>query len=96
MTNMLQNILNGVCGCFYDSIPALFISGQVGLCSQGRYSYGLYSYGLYSYGLYSHGLYSYGLYSHGLYSYGLCSPIPALFIRGQVGPMYRHVYKPCE
>ena len=25
----VQNTLNGVCGCFYDSIPALFISGQV-------------------------------------------------------------------
>lgn len=25
----VQNILNGVCGCWYDSIPALFISGQV-------------------------------------------------------------------
>ncbi len=25
----VQNILNGVCGCYYDSIPALFISGQV-------------------------------------------------------------------
>lgn len=26
-----QNILNGVCGCWYDSIPAFFITGQVGL-----------------------------------------------------------------
>lgn len=25
----VQNILNGVCGCWYDSIPALFVSGQV-------------------------------------------------------------------
>jgi acetolactate synthase-1/2/3 large subunit len=25
----VQKILNGVCGCWYDSIPALFISGQV-------------------------------------------------------------------
>ena len=25
----VQNILNGVCGCWYDSIPCLFISGQV-------------------------------------------------------------------
>ena len=25
----VQNILNGVCGCWYDSVPALFISGQV-------------------------------------------------------------------
>lgn len=25
----VQNILNGVCGCWYDSIPALFITGQV-------------------------------------------------------------------
>jgi acetolactate synthase-1/2/3 large subunit len=25
----VQNILNGVCGCWYDSIPTLFISGQV-------------------------------------------------------------------
>ena len=25
----VQNILNGVCGCWYDSIPAFFISGQV-------------------------------------------------------------------
>lgn len=25
----VQNILNGVCGCWYDSIPSLFISGQV-------------------------------------------------------------------
>lgn len=24
-----QNILNGICGCFYDSIPALFITGNV-------------------------------------------------------------------
>jgi acetolactate synthase-1/2/3 large subunit len=24
-----QNILNGVCGCWYDSIPALFVTGQV-------------------------------------------------------------------
>lgn len=27
----VQNILNGVCGCWYDSIPALFISGQVNI-----------------------------------------------------------------
>ena len=27
----VQNILNGVCGCWYDSIPALFISGQVNM-----------------------------------------------------------------
>jgi acetolactate synthase-1/2/3 large subunit len=27
----VQNILNGVCGCWYDSIPCLFISGQVNL-----------------------------------------------------------------
>lgn len=25
----VQNILNGLCGCWYDSIPAIFISGQV-------------------------------------------------------------------
>ena len=25
----VQNLLNGVCGCWYDSIPCLFISGQV-------------------------------------------------------------------
>lgn len=25
----VQNILNGVCGCWYESVPALFISGQV-------------------------------------------------------------------
>src|SRR6056300_574342 len=25
----VQNILNGVCGCWYDSVPAFFISGQV-------------------------------------------------------------------
>ena len=25
----VQNLLNGVCGCWYDSIPAFFISGQV-------------------------------------------------------------------
>ena len=25
----VQNILNGVCGCWYDSIPAFFITGQV-------------------------------------------------------------------
>ena len=25
----VQNILNGVCGCWYDSIPAIFICGQV-------------------------------------------------------------------
>lgn len=25
----VQNIVNGVCGCWYDSIPALFICGQV-------------------------------------------------------------------
>lgn len=25
----IQNALNGICGCWYDSIPALFISGQV-------------------------------------------------------------------
>ena len=25
----VQNILNGVCGCYYDSIPALFVSGHV-------------------------------------------------------------------
>ena len=25
----VQNILNGVCGCWYDSVPCLFISGQV-------------------------------------------------------------------
>ena len=25
----VQNILNGVCGCWYDSIPAFFIAGQV-------------------------------------------------------------------
>ena len=24
-----QNLLNGVCGCWYDSVPAFFISGQV-------------------------------------------------------------------
>lgn len=24
-----QNLLNGICGCWYDSIPALFITGQV-------------------------------------------------------------------
>jgi acetolactate synthase-1/2/3 large subunit len=27
----VQNILNGVCGCWYDSIPVLCISGQVNL-----------------------------------------------------------------
>lgn len=27
----VQNVLNGVCGCFYDSVPALFISGQVNM-----------------------------------------------------------------
>ena len=27
----VQNILNGVCGCWYDSIPAIFISGQVNM-----------------------------------------------------------------
>jgi len=27
----VQNILNGVCGCWYDSIPCLFISGQVNM-----------------------------------------------------------------
>ena len=25
----VQNILNGMCGCWYDSVPAFFISGQV-------------------------------------------------------------------
>ena len=25
----IQNTMNGICGCWYDSIPALFISGQV-------------------------------------------------------------------
>jgi len=25
----VQNLLNGVCGCWYDSVPAFFISGQV-------------------------------------------------------------------
>ena len=25
----IQNAFNGICGCWYDSIPALFISGQV-------------------------------------------------------------------
>ena len=25
----VQNILNGACGCWYDSVPAFFISGQV-------------------------------------------------------------------
>ena len=25
----VQNILNGLCGCWYDSIPAFFITGQV-------------------------------------------------------------------
>src|SRR6056300_98326 len=25
----VQNILNGVCGCWYDSIPSIFITGQV-------------------------------------------------------------------
>ena len=25
----VQNLLNGVCGCWYDSIPAFFITGQV-------------------------------------------------------------------
>ena len=25
----VQNILNGVCGCWYDSVPAFFITGQV-------------------------------------------------------------------
>mmetsp|Transcript_9296 Transcript_9296/g.42328 ORF Transcript_9296/g.42328 Transcript_9296/m.42328 type:complete len:573 (-) Transcript_9296:1185-2903(-) len=25
----VQNIFNGVCGCWYDSVPALFFSGQV-------------------------------------------------------------------
>ena len=25
----VQNILNGICGCWYDSIPAIFICGQV-------------------------------------------------------------------
>ena len=25
----IQNVLNGLCGCFYDSIPMLVISGQV-------------------------------------------------------------------
>ena len=25
----VQNIFNGVCGCWYDSVPAFFISGQV-------------------------------------------------------------------
>lgn len=25
----VQNIMNGLCGCWYDSIPALFITGQV-------------------------------------------------------------------
>ena len=27
----VQNILNGVCGCWFDSLPALFISGQVNM-----------------------------------------------------------------
>jgi len=27
----IQNTLNGICGCWYDSIPALFISGQVNM-----------------------------------------------------------------
>lgn len=27
----VQNIVNGLCGCFYDSVPALFISGQVNM-----------------------------------------------------------------
>ena len=27
----VQNVLNGVCGCFYDSVPALVISGQVNM-----------------------------------------------------------------
>jgi len=27
----VQNILNGVCGCWYDSIPCIFISGQVNM-----------------------------------------------------------------
>jgi acetolactate synthase-1/2/3 large subunit len=27
----IQNTLNGICGCWYDSIPALFISGQVNI-----------------------------------------------------------------
>jgi len=27
----VQNVLNGLCGCFYDSVPALFISGQVNM-----------------------------------------------------------------
>lgn len=26
-----QNIMNGLCGCYYDSIPALFITGQVNM-----------------------------------------------------------------
>lgn len=25
----VQNVMNGLCGCWYDSIPALFITGQV-------------------------------------------------------------------
>jgi acetolactate synthase-1/2/3 large subunit len=25
----VQNLLNGVCGCWYDSVPAFFLSGQV-------------------------------------------------------------------
>ena len=24
-----QNLLNGICGCWYESIPCLFITGQV-------------------------------------------------------------------
>ena len=27
----VQNVLNGVCGCWYDSVPALVISGQVNM-----------------------------------------------------------------
>lgn len=27
----VQNILNGVCGCWYDSVPCMFISGQVNM-----------------------------------------------------------------
>lgn len=25
----VQNVFNGLCGCYFDSIPGLFISGQV-------------------------------------------------------------------
>ena len=34
----VQNILNGVCGCWYDSIPAFFISGQVNT-KEGLYNF---------------------------------------------------------